>query len=74
MQWMRHIPALKRRHDAIANEITARGYNHASPFPFFPALYPLDPPEILSIPGQIDRLQFKGCNCNIGAMREYYDI
>jgi Pyrimidine dimer DNA glycosylase len=32
-RWEHHVPALKLRHDAIAEEMLYRGYAHRSPLP-----------------------------------------
>lgn len=41
LRWVGHTRALKLRHDAIATEMIARGFNHKSPWPDY-LINPLD--------------------------------
>lgn len=61
-RWVGKLPALKRRHDIVAEEMVRRGWNHKSPLEFYPGK--LDQFDyVQSVEEQKKILRKKGCSC-----------
>lgn len=65
-RWIGKLAALYRRHDALAEEMTARGYTHASPLDPDLATGREEQDSYVDTPAeQVELLRRKGCACDV---------
>jgi hypothetical protein len=63
-RWRGRLPALALRHDLVARELQARGFNHASPLQDVPVSTTAGSvPLLVSLEQQRELLRRKGCAC-----------
>ncbi|MFT4036811.1 MAG: pyrimidine dimer DNA glycosylase/endonuclease V [Thermomicrobiales bacterium] len=66
LRWRGKLAALSLRHDALVEEMTRRGYNHASPLDPALAIGSSVQNEFVDSPErQLELLRAKGCDCAV---------
>jgi hypothetical protein len=64
LRWAGKLTALYARHEALVDEMTRRGYRHASPLPIPPPDQAYQDVYIDSPADQRELLRAKGCACH----------
>jgi hypothetical protein len=66
LRWRDKLAALYLRHEALVDEMTRRGYNHASPLEPSLAIGSAVQDEFIDSPErQLEILRAKGCDCQV---------